>query len=383
MIRPVLLCCMMQMAYGAISNSLSCIDINLGLGTNNMGVWGTRVCGYYWDSTCPQIDISNRPYCCTACPYGSYCDGFGSKQLCSNVCPTGQYRTQSCQLCTDHVCSPCGTGYWCQGTQRFSCKSCSRGVQTACSSTADTVCVPDGYYKSGASILQCAQCAAGTYVTSACVTSNTVCSASCGAGYYCPGNGNRYACSSCARGIVTACTATQDAQCVPDGFFLNGATVQQCSACQQGKYMTTQCVTADTACSACPVNSYCVGSKALNVIDVCPVNSTSVSGAKGIDDCVFNCANGTFISNYACQSCSPCADYEFKSGGCKNTTDTICTRNPPPDCICNFTKGVDYANCRCKPGLIGRATSWNTSTCTLCPAGNYCPGLEPDESCPC
>jgi hypothetical protein len=113
-------------------------------------------CGFFTVLALLLADYPTTQYQCMTCPAGYYCSGHGGQPPCigNTYCPPRSSAPQAC---------PIG-------------RACNNGAITGCAS---------GYY--GADCMACAT--AGTYWSgSACAT--------CEAGYYCTGNGNRTQCPS-------------------------------------------------------------------------------------------------------------------------------------------------------------------------------------------
>jgi hypothetical protein len=183
-------------------------------------------------------------------------------------------------------------------------------------------------------------CPAGQYRFSTCTTCVNTVYAACPIGYYCPGDNNMYACNTCPqRGFIPGsgpCTTVGNSAnptCIPDGYFWDGAALQQCTQCTGGRTILKACMSSDTVCSACPF--------------------------------------GTYLLNGQCQVCEP----KFY---CFNNTKLACPENStsPPN-------SSSYADCYCKPGFTGAVNSPNRTSCTPCPIGSFCPSTIIATSCQC
>ena len=262
-------------------------------------------------------------------------------------CPYGQYANNT-------RCNPCTVGYWCPGGQSdpIVCEASdwcavifqSQGIsmrqinpsivctydapvgtcailpdQTACQ-TAE--CVTYNYYQhgffsaygidkqyhGGNLFLPCAQCVAGTYISSECSgDGNTMCSA-CEDGYYCPGDGVRYECKTCPTNRKRACTPIQNALCIPDGYFLNGLEIKQCrSVCEPGNNEIKPCNETDRVCQSCDAGFYCFN----GIKHSCPPKTTSSINATGYNDCY--CSPGSYgkVISPDQAECTQCATGSF------------------------------------------------------------------------
>ena len=277
------------------------------------------------------------------------------------LCPYGKYANST-------VCTPCSEGFWCPGglSAPIECTSSewcavifySMGIsmdeinprifytfdppsgtcaisheQTACQTT-ETVThnyyLPrwfsslgsDKKYHNGYFFLPCAQCVAGTYISSECNGESldaNMCSA-CEDGYYCPGDGMRYACKTCAPNKELTCTSLQDTECIPDGFFSNGTAIKECrSKCGPGSIEIKPCNVTDRVCQPCNAGFYCHDNNKYP----CPPGSTG-----------------------------------------------------PPN-------ATSYMDCYCKPGASGMVISRNETKCTQCAIGSFCPGVNAKTACNC
>ena len=119
----------------------------------------------------------------------------------------------------------------------------------------------------------------------------------------------------------------------------------------------------------------------------CPAGtSKSITGPS---DCT-QCLQGVnFAPNTASSSCTAvtiCAPGLYPNPAATQIADNVCV-NCPSNSICSSNvvtscpgntvsppRSSSFLNCTCPGGYYGHVTSITTSSCTLCPLGQYCPG---------
>ena len=232
----------------------------------------------------------------------------------------------------------------------FSNNQCSTAVSAATSASPITNCTPcaSGTYStlSGATAAAtCQNCVAGTYLATT-GASDPVSCALCGLGTYSTLSGATAAatCQSCA---MCSFYATQNTFCLP------GSTVDTAACTCNGGYSGT-----GFTCSACAVNSWCVG----QVSTPCPQYSSSPALAYSQNQCL---CNPGFFGNGSINATSPCAlcfAGSYCPGGNSNLS-TVCPTNA-------ISQPGAYAKeqCYCPSGYYGA----NGTNCTLCPPNDYC-----------
>jgi hypothetical protein len=362
--------------------------------------------------TTPCTTTQNRV--CTACPPGSACPGgaaistcvagttfsLGSQSSCTNctVCLAGSYQTTPCTTTQNRVCTSCPAGSACPGgtiitpcvngsnfslASQSTCTSCispcaATTYETqACTTTQNRICnvCPAGYAcPGGTAITACANsttfslgsqsactpctvCGAGTTETSTClVTKDRICSTSCPAGVACPGGATQTPCvngTNFSPGNQSTCTG--------------------CSLCLAGNYESRACTTTqDRLCSACPAGSACTGSA---TITPCVAGSTFSKAGQAV-----------------CTGCStPCAATTYETRVCNTTQDRLCSACPAGSacpggatiapCVTGSTFSLaNQSSCSsctvCLPGTYETVpcTTTQNRVCTPCPPGSACPG---------
>ena len=213
--------------------------------------------GSFRSETSLSTDESRKS--CEPCKAGRY-QGHGGKEDCS-ACPQGYFCTESsiAPILCGSVALYCPTespivnaatsGYYTTPTSapaenRVAQQRCEAGF--ACVGGVREECVEGSTYQSNhsqSSCLTCSMCPAGTYETSACITtSDTVCEP-CPPGF------------ACLDGVKASCTATATYQAGPSKSFC-----LTCSTCPAGTYEASACnTTSNTVCEDCLAGSASIG----------------------------------------------------------------------------------------------------------------------------
>jgi len=343
-------------------------------------------------STCPAGRYCTTPATSVICPIGSYCP---SGTVTPIKCNAGQYNPQqgkstdtACLYCSAQTfstnsgsatCSPCALGTY-SGTGATTCISCPAGsFCTTCKNEADYCTLSDniGFVTSAANPKMCP---AGTYS----LAGQQYCT-DCPTGRYCPSPGTpvpqicpagtysaakAIGCIYCAAGTYSAAGQTSCTIC-ETGTYCPGPPVQAGSAlytgstspltegsggkliCPPGKYSTAGLA----ACLLCPVGQYCPIERCSDTVGCNPGYIFTPTYATVP-------YTGQQIQTGG--SCVACTASQINAGSCNNSGRAQC----PPGTFSNSgSTGCSY----CPSGTT--TTSWNSSTCTPCPAGLYCPGV--------
>gem|GEM_PF-5039778 len=273
---------------------------------------------------------------------------------------------------TDPTAFAAKAGYYISGT----------GANKTC-----TQC-PAGRYQSNdnSSVTSCTECPAGTYATG---TGNTGCT-DCAVGTYASGTGNA-TCTPCPTATVpksTSCPA-----CPAGSFLANGACTEcaqgsystaenspACTACQGGKTTAGTGSTASTACIDCTNTGGSVAFWAntewnnntmthLCRITGCQSGSATAGTGNNTGSCVeaSNCADGQYLSNGICNSCTNTSQSCRDLGAITTYTSSGTTATD-----CKISVSLDGTN---RNGAFGEYVTNNNSaspTCGKCtnqPAG--------------
>ena len=213
---------------------------------------------------CPTTGLSD--FHGPSCALGYYCPG-GTINPTDNPCPAGTY-SGSYYAVTPYDCLQCPRGYGCvagSSPQSIATALCQAGYYCPRGSkTITQVACPAGTYRAttkAKKIEDCVPCPSGSYCVSATVTPVT-----CPAGYYCPlgtTSANQYPCRpgtySTSTGLVSQDGCTQ---CGLGNYCVGGT--QAVVACAAGNYNN---VTMEApACYACPAGYYCQSTGVINPV---------------------------------------------------------------------------------------------------------------------
>lgn len=331
---------------------------------------------------------------CLPCPSGYDC----STSTSATICTPGKYSPALSSSCED-----CPAGTYQDASGQSGCKTCPPGYRCPSGSNSPISC-GTGYYSDPYNSSQCLQCSAGTWSDPA--DDFTTC-AQCTAGYECPGDGTRIACTSgtyslagaesceqCPAGYSCASTTSQPVLC-SSGYSLQGEiSCQTCpegyrcldpskspEACESGEYSPT----GSDLCFICPAGQECSGSSKTS----CSSGYYSLGNTLGCTQCPagkmcpistespIDCRLG-YYSSAGATECTPCPQGFY----CPSTTSspiacnagefslpasTFCTPCLP-GFYCPSTTTLSQIPCE-----QGKFSTGGASVCTDCPAGKACP----------
>jgi hypothetical protein len=384
-------------------NATTCLPCPLGTASN---VTGATVCPPCTPGTIatflPGISVILGALQCTPCPSNTYqlgnvclnCTALfpfslpGSTGLASCTgCPAGQ-------IVSGLTCTPCTPGLY--QVNATTCSPCPLGYTSVAGATVCNLCA-NGYTPITGGV--CIPCAAGSSSTGGACTPCPLGYTSvpgglcilCSPGYY-QFNGT---CVPCAAG--TASNGINVDVCPPcaSGTASNvtGATV--CPPCAPGSISTliSGALVGPLQCTPCIANTYQVGNACSN----CPGSQVSPVGSVSLGNCT--CPVGTTLTSGACIPnvvCPALAIYNNNTNLCVCPSPLIPSPSLPIGVIANVTGCVCpigshfNTNGSCVPcdpfyytltanvtgncTLCGAGRAFvNSSTCTVCPAGEYSP----------
>ncbi|XP_077985306.1 uncharacterized protein LOC144439946 [Glandiceps talaboti] len=387
------------------SGSITGVGCPIGTFSNQLGLQSDSECsdctpGYY----CGQSGLTKESGLCWA---GFYCTSgaedpapvlqtYGDVCFAGYYCPNGTDYPNPCPagtfLYTDGMgdindCTPCSAGYYCESAGQTNvtgpCQEgfyCIRGANTSAPLDGNTgdICW-DGHYCEEGSPWP-TSCGNGTFMNH---TGAAACDI-CPEGYYCI-YGDRA--TPCPQGYYCPEGTGYDYQPCPTGTY--GATkglIQEpdCTPCTGGRYCSTPgSPTTDGPCSA---GHYCE----LGVDTNTPTDSDGHKGVGGVcpagSYCPSNtptpipCPAGSYTNIPQQSGCGQCPAGFYCSG---NTSDPYSYPCPVGHyCPRGTEYGEEYP---CPEGTYNSLDNQQNSTsCELCPAGQYCEGeglFEPSGNC--
>ena len=284
---------------------------------------------------------------------GAWCDGGALLQACTIDCGVGGHIAEPCSAAADSVCGSCNPfngEHWCDGWERYKCKE-------QCE-------LPSSFIEE--------QCHAyGDAICGSCMPFDSV--------HWCDAV-DRHTCSmGCEYGThrTATCNATSDRVCsaCPIDSWCVGAVAYKCPA-----YSTTLGVDALASadgckcnagyrhegdiCQRCPLDRWCPGGNAPGggMFD-CPGNTTAPPGSSHIGDC--ECITG-FLYSEDLGRCEPYGPGAVFTGGAST---------PCPDPHMWVPPGSDLIeDCVCRAGYFAPLYVHGNETCSKCSAGSYCTG---------
>jgi len=361
-----------------------------------------------------------EPLDCVACAAGFY---LAQESLNCTACPAGSgtFKYMNASSALHCVCLPgfenasarceeCGVGFYKDVLANVSCTRCVAHSDTLATGSANvSACVCDpGFSKPHLATLPpgpedhalpCEPCAPGSFkrarADEACLE--------CPADHFCPeGSVEPTACpanSSAAPGRA----AVEECLCHAGFHFARSeAGAFFCQPCAPGFYNEQ---VNQSACVACPVNTYNPDTTAPSVASCrpCDLNAAASAASFAIEDCTCNlgyagapgqsctaCAPGTYRDenslNHICEAC-PTNTYNnlyasISAGACLScqaNTSSAAGSGSQRACVCDpglsgvldpaaGTDGV-YVCTACVPGSF--SDHKNASVCTLCAAGKF------------
>lgn len=336
--------------------------------------------GYYCPDPATPIPIPCDPFSyssagslyCNFCPVGYSCTASGK-----TACTSAQISLEGWMECITKGINyigggttGCGLGYYYVSS---TCTTCTAGYE--CDGVFRRPCSPGWYSSSGASV--CTQCSLGSYANSVAATSCTTISTAgqfsnlinTGFGYCHRGlttDSPYVACRSCTAGnqcddpaSPTTCAAGH--VCFPIGTSQNSGTNQH--PCPSGFYYSSTGGDSFSDCIACTAGSYC--HKGTSSPITCPKGHYCPAYSWVPDN--FPCPKGKIQTSTGMDDVSDCTDctagYYCYQGG---TTEFQCTDGY----YCPTASNYPFW---CSPGYTSAINSDDSSDCSICAAGYFCP----------
>ena len=327
-------------------------------------LWGDNTVGT--ENTALTDNLAERP-CCLP---GTFRDVTKSHGPCLANYPC---------ICRPWVCTVCPAGkYKVEIDGDVSCAQCEAGTYLTTEGSDDAS--------------DCEYCAAGKFSTVVGATAIDTCE-NCGAGKYKALAGANTACDECeagkykaVAGVNTACDACEAGKHKST----SGVNIA-CDNCEAGKYKADAGV--NTACDDCEAGKYSEVDGATSQSDclACEEGKTSAAGSDGASDCSFECAAGWTGRPGSCTRCSPGTfKAEPGEGPCLTCPAySHSSRAGESSCQCNagFTgPGIDCSYCAagkfkttfgsapcdsCEAGKYSQEVGADTNLCQECEAGKY------------
>jgi len=320
---------------------------------------------------------------CIACPVNFTTGSTASVNLNSCVCApglvyvAGNTEESSCEPCPSHTFKK----DYSNSSQCANCSTCpleNERITEACSSFQDTQCGPcqdnsnlplnqdsrtfcdcNAGYEADLTADACVPCAIGTYRNTN--SNNSILCMPCPGNLFADVTGS-IECTSCSAHclegyfVSAECNATRDIEC------------QTCQSCHVGYYSRsidnsttdTTCGAqfannrADTNCSLCDANYYCVDGVRFS----CMEYAISATGSYDESQCV--CEDGYYMQDGVCVQCP-------RDSYCLNNTLYPC----PEHAYNNFLGSSNVLACNCFRQYY-RVLSENDVTCHLCQSGDAC-----------
>lgn len=380
----------------SLANSTSCTTCPAGSKCPNKDGVGIEVCvagtystggatacteclpGYYCPLTtsdqilsCPAGTYSiAKATSCTGCPAGSACPNTDKSD--EITCDPGTYSVGNQTTCTQ-----CAIGYECPDTATNSTTACAAGTYSLGGQKQCTIC-PEGQYcefttESGT------DCDQG-YISTDSSTNCTICTA----GFFCPSTKysqrsecpeGQYSiagwteCKKCQAGYqcpMASTTSTPPGDvCNKGGYCPDGLKFV---ACAPGKYNPFNGTSSIAACTDCPAGYYCDQQGMEDFLAYpCPTGAFCLAGTVTPR----NCPGGTYndqTNATRLSDCLPCPAGYYCPQGTSNQ-GIICSKG-----FYCLTGQMDTTVNPCPVGSYGDTEGYSNSTqCTICPAGHYCP----------
>ena len=325
------------------------------------------------------------------CPRGTYnpVTMAGSPSDCQN-CPAGQYCNISGLIQPTEYCDE---GYFCpQGSTNSTSFLCTTGHYCPSSSGSPVPC-PAGTYSSSQGLTRasnCSLCTPGSYCADEGLSQV---SGLCNGGYYCPGgnlspNPTMYLCEA---GFVCPEGSSAPLSC-SSGTFTNQTGQSSCQQCPPGFYcLPIDIINVTLAYQPCPAGYYCPAGTGINWKS-CPLGTYSnISGLSEETECT-PCPGGYYCSGL--HSVAPtglCSVGHYCNIGSShpepsdtNTTEStgsgsngsFCNQSFPTVIAGQCTLGYFCPTGSSLPLPCSNGTyspTLGSSSCTVCPAGYYCP----------
>ena len=304
-------------------NANDCHVCGEGSYADETGTSVCKVCGKgmynsaagYPDGAASDHDNTND---CTVCGSGQYADHTGSGSCLQ--CATGTYTDGVTQSDHDDAndCLTCAAG---QGFVGTSCVACPQGYYQPMNAQAAVSCksCPIGYHQPSTNGVGCSSCAIGKYSDEA---GPIVCKF-CAAGYYVPNQLPRSSCTGCLSGQYQPYSqgAVNCISC-PHGFYQPSPDSNDCKVCQTAKYQTSN-TNAATTCHFCP-QGFSYRSTTL-VCGACIPGRYQESNSGFASTQCTACPDGRYVSTSQAVTCKLCSEGTYGDDTVPNTNTTHCT----------------------------------------------------------
>ena len=328
-------------------------------------------CGHY----CPEGSPFPEP-----CPDGYYSNTTGSRDITScRPCDKGSFCSLQ-GLC--EINGLCSAGYYCpegQSSPRPSDFLCPPGHYCPLGSSRPIACDP-GYFQDAFGKSICKSCPKGYFCDGNPTSgiSGTSVPKPCLPGQYCPLETryvNEYLCPvGTYSNIMLLANISQCTSCMPGHYCDSEGLTAPAGLCDSGYYCISGAATSqpedDLTGNICPPGTYCP--EGASHPTLCPLGTLNpLKGGLDYSYCI-DCTPGNFCDKLGAHNTSGlCYPGFYCSGGASNpmpldiTTGYFCPKgyrcpegsSTPLPCV-----GGEYSNVT------------HSSTCSVCPAGFYCPG---------
>ena len=343
------------------------------------------VCNPMADSICQACKPVQGAVWTNGCDFNCQSGMWKNGSVCVNCtrslqCTPGNYAS-TCAQSSDSVCTPCqavsdgvvwtrGCNFTCAANyfKTTICQPCT--VMQCAAGTLPQNCTIDSDFK-------CVNCPAVSILLPNSMVWTSGCNYVCASGYYMEGA----LCLACMTAVQcplgftpSACSATQNVQCVPCPFLGPGYKwTYQCQyVCDTGYYSK------GSACVPCTQTTCAPGTYRVDCSGYtdafCVACQPPLGSFVWTSGCSFDCSKGSFLSGKTCVACSTptCVAGKYASN-CTAQSDSLClscTRPSLGSKAVVWTSGCDYA---CASGYFKIPNSGCNpcSSATACQPGTY------------
>ena len=257
---------------------------------------------------------------CITCPSNTFTNIYGASYCTScSSCNSNSYVTNTCTLTSDTIC------HICNGISH-----CTSPI--TCSTSSDSICVQcgSGFFLQSNKCNTCATCASGYYETTACTSSNRICSPCT---------------NTCIMGqmLTGICSPTSNMVCVvcPSDYYKTTNDMSSClpclANCNIGFELNQICNSiTNNICTPCNSNYYkniADNSKCLQCTNTCPIGfQLNQVCSSTINPICIPCSNGYYKVIEDNSKCLPCTNvcpigYQLNQL-CGPTINPICIMCP-------------------------------------------------------